>query len=167
MFGQSTAHFGRGQYIGIMIAQVAGQFFKGSQVLGIVLLTSCVLSPKPQEVQVWEGRTYILFQKQEYRLIATVNQATHDLKGTLENKTSGDRFNAAGTFLPLEDSAELTAEITAQSGVKLKASILGFGIEDLALKANALLSGRVYKDIFKGSLRVNGVTYPLTMKRIK
>lgn len=150
-----------------MITQVADKFLRGSQVLGIVLLTSCVPLLKPQEVQVWEGSTYILFQKQEYRLIVTINQATHDLKGTLENKTSGDRFNAAGTFLPLEDAAELTAEITAQSGVKLKASVLGFGIEDLALKANALLSGRVDQDVFKGSLRVNGVNYPLTMKKIK
>lgn len=151
-----------------MMAQICAYGFKkGWQVLLGLVLVSCVPQPKPQEVQVWEGSAYILFQKQEYRLVTTINNSTHELKGTLENKTSGDRFNAAGTFLPLGREAELTAEITAQSGVKLRASILGFGIEDLALKANALLSGRVVNKVFKGSLRVNGITYPLTMNRIR
>ena len=41
------------------------------------------------------------------------------------------------------------------------------GVSGVALKADALLSGRVVGETFSGALRVNGVAYPLELRRLR
>ena len=135
-----------------------------------LLLTACapqLQAVPPQPVQVWEGTGRVLLREQSYRLTFTADPRTHLLSGTLENRSSGDRFQAAGTLLPGPDGAELTAQVTAGSGARLNASVLGFGVSGLSLKADALLSGRVVGEVFRGALRVNGVAYPLELRRVR
>ena len=135
---------------------------------GLVLLALTACAPQLQTpVQVWEGTGRVLLREQSYRLTFSADPQTHQLAGTLENRSSGDRFQASGTLLPVEGGAELTAQITAGSGARLNASVLGFGVSGLSLKADALLSGRVAGEVFQGSLRVNGVAYPLELRRVR
>ncbi len=93
-------------------------------------------------MQVWEGSARVLLREQNYRLTFTVEPVGHRLSGTLDNRSSGDRFSVTGTLLPVEVGAELTAQISAGESPKLSASILGLGVSGLSLKADALLSGR-------------------------
>lgn len=132
-------------------------------------LTLCACAPRVQSqpVQIWEGSGRVALQEQHYRLTFTADQQTHALSGTLENLKSGDRFLASGSLLPTSDSAELTAYLSAGGGAKLGASALGVGVSGVALKADALLSGRVAGEVFSGTLRVNGVAYPLELRRVR
>lgn len=134
--------------------------------LGLVL-AGCAPGPSRQPVQVWEGSARVALREQLYRLTFTVNPNTFELSGTLENRSSGDRFQAAGTLLPVPGGAELTAQITAGSSARLNASLLGFGVSGVALKSDALLTGRVAGEAFEGTLRVGGVPYPLTLRRTR
>lgn len=131
----------------------------------ILALALCACAPSRQPVQVWEGSGRVLLRDQHYRLTFTVNDQTHDLRGQLLNKTSGDIFQVSGTFLPVAGAAELTAQVTAGSGVKLNASLLGFGISGIGLKSDAMLVGHVVGPVFSGSLRVNGIEYPISLTR--
>lgn len=132
-----------------------------------LLLPLAACAPQVQPVQVWEGTGRVLLREQSYRLTFTVNDQTHDLRGQLENRSSGDTFLVKGTYLPLLGEAEITAEVTAGSSTKLGASIFGVGISGISLKSDALLSGRVVQNVFNGNLRVNGISYPVTLNRVK
>lgn len=135
------------------------------RLLLLLLLPSC--APQVQPVQVWEGTGRVLLREQTYRLTFTVNDQTHDLRGQLENRSSGDTFLVKGTYLPLQGEAEMTAEVTAGSNTKLGASIFGVGISGISLKSDGLISGRIAQNVFTGNLRVNGLAYPLTMTRVR
>lgn len=132
-----------------------------------LLLGACAPAARPQPVQVWEGSARVLLTVQHYRLIFTVDPVSHALSGTLANLSSGDRFEAAGTLLPAGDVAELSAQVTPGNAPRLNAGILGFGISGVTLKSDAFLSGQVRGGLFDGSLRVNGVRYPLTLRRVQ
>ena len=131
-----------------------------------LLLSACAPTTSSQPVQLWEGSARILLSVQRYRLTFTENPVTHDIRGTLENRTSGDSFQAEGTLLPISGGAILSAQITAGDSPKLRASILGFGIQDISLKGGALLAGTIQNDMLNGSLRINGIRYGLNMKRV-
>lgn len=137
----------------------------------LLALTGCApavqVPAQAHPVQVWEGTGRVLLREQGYRLTFTADPRTHLLSGTLENRSSGDRFQATGTLLPGPDGAELTAHITAGNGARLSASVLGLGVSGLALKSDALLSGRVAGEVFRGALRVNGVAYPVELRRVR
>ncbi|MHA0034304.1 hypothetical protein [Deinococcus sp. PESE-13] len=135
--------------------------------LALLSLSACAPQLQSQSVEVWEGTGRVLLREQSYRLTFSADPRTHQLAGTLENRSSGDRFQASGTLLPVAEGAELTAQITAGSGARLSASVLGFGVSGVALKSDALLTGRVAGAVFKGSLRVNGVAYPLELRRVR
>lgn len=100
--------------------------------LPVLALTAC--APQAQPVQVWEGSGRVLLRDQSYRLTFTVNDQTHALRGVLENRTSGVKYLVDGTFLPVQGGAEVTAKVTAGDGAKLNASILGFGVSNVALR---------------------------------
>lgn len=137
-------------------------------VLGLLLgLAACApaAQPQPQPVQVWEGSARVLLREQNYRLTFTVEPVGHRLSGTLDNRSSGDRFSMTGTLLPVEVGAELTAQISAGESPQLSASILGLGVSGLSLKADALLSGRVTGRRFTGTLRVGGLSSPITLRQ--
>lgn len=131
--------------------------------LPVLALTAC--APQPQPVQVWQGSGRVLLRDQSYRLTFTVNDQTHALRGVLENRTSGVKYLVDGTFLPVQGGAEVTAKVTAGDGAKLNASILGFGVSNVALKSDALLSGRVTGNVFDAQLTVNGVRYAVPFIR--
>ncbi|OLV18012.1 hypothetical protein [Deinococcus marmoris] len=132
-----------------------------------LLLAACAPAVRPQPVQVWEGSARVLLTVQQYRLTFTVNPVNYALSGTLANLSSGDRFEATGTLLPGADAAELSVQITPGNVPRLNAGILGFGISGVALKSDAFLSGQVRGELFDGSLRVNGIRYPLTLRRVQ
>lgn len=132
-----------------------------------LLLAACVPAARPQPVQVWEGSARVLLTVQQYRLTFTVDPVSHALSGTLANLSSGDRFEAGGTLLPAGDAAELSAQVTPGDAPRVHAGILGFGISGVTLKSDAFLSGQVRDGLFDGSLRVNGVRYPLTLRRVQ
>lgn len=132
-----------------------------------LLLAACAPAVRPQPVQVWEGSARVLLTVQQYRLTFTVDPVTHALSGTLANLSSGDRFEAGGTLLPAGDGAELTAQVTPGNAPRLNAGILGFGVSGVSLKADAFLSGQIKENLFSGSLRVNGIRYPLTLRRVQ
>ena len=119
-------------------------------------------------MQVYEGTGRVLLREQHYRLVFTVDTRTHELTGTLENQSGRDRFEARGTLLPIsENEAELTVRVTAGSSPTLNASILGVGISGVALKSDALLTGRVSGEVFTGTLLVNRIPYPVTLRRVR
>ncbi|MDV6375210.1 hypothetical protein [Deinococcus arenicola] len=132
-----------------------------------LLLAACAPAARPQPVQVWEGSARVLLTVQAYRLTFTVNPVSYALSGTLANLSSGDRFEGTGTLLPSGDGAELSVQVTPGTVPRLNAGILGFGIGGVSLKADAFLSGQVKGDLFDGSLRVNGIRYPLTLRRVQ
>lgn len=128
-------------------------------------LPGCAPAPQAQPVEVWTGQAQVLLTTQRYRLTYTVNPGTYELKGTLENLTSRDRFVVEGTSLPAEGGAEVSMIVTAQDGLRLNASILGFGFSNLALKAGAVLSARQVGTRMTGRLNVNGIGYPISFTR--
>ncbi|MDO4246691.1 MAG: hypothetical protein Q4C89_11770 [Deinococcus sp.] len=136
---------------------------------GLLLATLSACAPQVTQnpVQVWEGEGRVLLQQQKYRLTFSVEPKSHQLSGTLENQKTGDRFLATGSLLPTSGGAELTAYLSAGGGAKLGASAFGVGVSGVALKADALLSGRVVGETFSGALRVNGVAYPLELRRLR
>ena len=133
----------------------------------LLTATACVPAPQVQLVEVWVGHAQVLLTRQQYRLTFTVNGGTHDLRGTLENLSSRDRFLVAGTALPAGDGREVSMTVTAQDGVRLNASILGFGFTNLSLKANAVLSARQTGRTMTGKLNVNGLGHPITLPRVQ
>ncbi|UQN05773.1 hypothetical protein [Deinococcus sp. QL22] len=70
-----------------------------------LMLAACAPTAQPQSVQVFEGQATVLLRPQQYRLTVTVNPLIYDAKGVMENRTSGDRFSAAGTILPTRTAA--------------------------------------------------------------
>ena len=104
---------------------------------------------------------------QQYRLTFTENPQTHDIRGTLENRSSGNTFQASGTLLPTADGDVLSAQVTAGESPKLQASILGFGFQDVSLKSGALLTGTIRGETLSGTLRIGGVRSGLSMKRVR
>lgn len=132
-----------------------------------LLLAACAPAVRPQPVQVWEGSARVLLTEQRYRLTFTVNPVNYALSGTLANLSSGDRFEAAGTLLPGAGGTELSAQVTPGTAPRLNAGILGFGISGVSLKSGAFLSGQVRGGLFDGSLRVSGIRYPLTLRRVQ
>lgn len=130
-------------------------------------LAACAPAPGAQPVQVWEGSARVLLSVQRYRLTFTENPVTHEIRGTLDNRTSGDSFQAEGTLLPITGGAILSAQVTAGDSPRLRAGVLGFGVEDISLKGGALLTGTVLGDTLTGGLRINGVRYGLSMKRVR
>lgn len=137
------------------------------QLVGAMALCCVVAScaPQAQPVQIWEGTGRIALREQAYRLTFTVNDSTHELKGQLQNRSSGDTFLVTGTYLPVVGGAEVTAQVTAGGGATLNASLLGFGISGVSLKSDALLTGQIKGEVFSGALRVNGLAYPLALTR--
>ncbi|WP_226342648.1 hypothetical protein [Deinococcus sp. AJ005] len=132
-----------------------------------LLLAACAPAVRPQPVQVWEGSARVLLTVQQYRLTFTVNPVNYALSGTLANLSSGDRFEATGTLLPGTDGAEMSVQVTPGNVPRLNAGILGFGISGVALKSDAFLSGQVRDGLFDGSLRVNGIRSPMTLRRVQ
>lgn len=133
-----------------------------------LMLAACAPTAQPQSVQVFEGQATVLLRPQQYRLTLTVNPLTYDAKGVMENRTSGDRFSAAGTMLPTPDgSQELTIKLDANAGPSARFSILGFGLDGLSAKSDAFLSGTVKGDLLAGRLRVNALSYPVTLRRVR
>lgn len=127
------------------------------------LLVGC--APSAQPVQTWEGSARVALREQRYRLTFTVNDQTHDLRGQLENRTSGDRFSVSGTWLPVGASATVTAQVSPGESPTLRASLLGFGVGDLPLKASALLTATVSGTNMAGELRIGGLNYPVQFRR--
>lgn len=132
-----------------------------------VLLALSACTPRPQSVQVWEGSGRVLLHEQSYRLTFTVSDQTHDLRGQLANLKNGVVYEISGTFLPVQHGAEVTARVSAGEGAKFNASLLGFGVSNLAWKSDALLTGRVTADRFPATLTVNGVGYPVLFQRVR
>lgn len=133
-----------------------------------LVLAACAPAAQPQTVQVFEGQATVLLLPQQYRLILTVNPLTYDVKGVMENRSSGDRFSATGTLLPTPDgSQELTVKLEANAGPSARFSILGFGLDGLSAKSDAFLSGTVKGDLLAGRLRVNELSYPVTLRRVR
>ncbi|WP_309572315.1 hypothetical protein [Deinococcus sp.] len=132
----------------------------------LLVLASCAPTPAAQPVQVFEGSARVLLTVQSYRLTFTEDASTHTIRGTLENRTSGDTFAAQGTLLTQLDGQVLTAEISAGDVPHINATVFGFGVKDLAVKAGAQLSGTITGDVFTGNLRVNGFKSALSMNRV-
>ncbi|SMB93096.1 hypothetical protein [Deinococcus hopiensis] len=131
-------------------------------------LGACTPAMNSQPVQVFEGTGRVLLREQRYRLVFTVDPKTHELNGTLENQTSKDRFEAQGTLLPVSaEEAELTVRVAVGNSLTLNASVLGFGINGVSLKSDALLTGRVVGEVFTGNLLVNRVPYRVTLRRVR
>ena len=132
----------------------------------LLLLASCAPTSTRQTVQVFEGSARVLLTIQSYRLSFTEEPSTHTIRGTLENRTSGDTFSAQGTLLPGPDGTVLTAEVSAGDVPHINATVFGFGVKDLPLKAGAQLNGIISGNSLTGSLRVNGFKSALTMTRV-
>lgn len=132
----------------------------------MLLLAACAPAPARQPVHTFEGSARVLLTVQTYRLTFTENPVTHEIRGTLVNRTSGDAFQASGTLLPGTDGDVLTADIRAGESPRVNATVFGIGLRDVPLKAGALLSGTVRGETFTGSLRVNGFSSALNMKRV-
>ncbi|THF69413.1 hypothetical protein E7T06_12035 [Deinococcus sp. Arct2-2] len=125
-------------------------------------------SAQPQTVHVFEGQATVLLRPQQYRLTLTVNPLTYDAKGVMENRSSGDRFSVAGTLLPTPNgSQELTVKLDANAGPSARFSILGFGLDGLSAKSDAFLSGTIRGELLAGRLRVNALSYPVTLRRVR
>ncbi|MFC4425300.1 hypothetical protein [Deinococcus navajonensis] len=136
--------------------------------LALSLLGACTPAAHlVQPVEVYEGQARILLLEQPYRLTFTVNPTTHELRGTLEQRRTADRFEVSGTLLDTAEGEEVTAQVSAGAAPRFNASLLGFGVTGLSLKADALLTGRIRNRILEGSLRVGGVRYPLHMRRVQ
>ncbi|GHF29034.1 hypothetical protein HNQ07_000915 [Deinococcus metalli] len=133
----------------------------------LLLLAACAPAPARPAVQSFEGSARVLLTVQSYRLTYTEDPATHAIRGTLENRSSGDAFRAEGTLLPGPDGDILTADVSAGDVPRVNATVFGFGIKDLPLKAGAQLSGTIRGDLLRGSLRVNGFRSALTMTRVR
>ena len=136
-------------------------------VLAALFLVACAPAPARQPVHTFEGSARVLLTVQTYRLTFTENRVTHEIRGTLVNRTSGDAFQATGTLLPATDGDLLTADISAGDSPRLNATVFGIGLRDVPLKAGALLSGTIRHDAFAGSLRVNGFSSALNMQRVQ
>ncbi|PNY83143.1 hypothetical protein CVO96_16395 [Deinococcus koreensis] len=130
-------------------------------------LGACAPVTTAQPVQVWEGSARVVISVQRYRLTFTENVQTHEIRGTLDNRTSGDSFLAAGTLLPTPEGDTLSAQISAGESPRLRASLLGFGVQDVPLKAGALLSGTIRGETLTGNLTINGLRHGLSMKRVR
>ena len=65
------------------------------------------------------------------------------------------------------DGETLTAKIDPGDTPRLNASLLGFGISNVPLKASGTLSATVTASRLIGTLRVNGISYPVTLTRVR
>ncbi|MBZ9753099.1 hypothetical protein K7W42_19870 [Deinococcus sp. HMF7604] len=132
----------------------------------LVLLAACAPTQQAQPVMTYEGEVRFLLLPQRLRITYTVNPVTHSVSGTYRNLSSGDAFVLEGTLLPGPDGATLTARITPAETARLNASVLGFGVSNIPLKASATLSALVGQDTLNGALTVNALRYPVTLKRL-
>lgn len=132
-----------------------------------LLLAACAPAPTAQPVQVWEGSARVVLSVQLYCLTFTGNLQTHEIRGTLQNRSSGDTFQASGTLLPTEDGDVLSAQVLAGDSPKFQASLLGFGVQNVSFKSGALLTGTIRSETLSGHLRIAGVRYPLSMRRVR
>ncbi|MBZ9712113.1 hypothetical protein [Deinococcus multiflagellatus] len=127
-------------------------------------LAACAPAPQAQPVMTYEGEVRVLLLPQRVRVSYTVNPLTHEVKGAYRNLSSGDTFVLEGTLLPGPEGDTLTARITPAETARLNASVLGFGISNIPLKAGATLSAVQVRNLLTGTLTVNAVRYPLTLK---
>lgn len=133
----------------------------------LALLTACAPATQTQPTFTYEGETRFLLLPQKLRVTYTVNPVTHEARGEYRNVSSGDTFTLTGTQLPAPDGETLTAKIDPGDTPRLNASLLGFGISNVPLKASGTLAATVTPARLSGTLRVNGISYPLTLNRVR
>ncbi|UBV41537.1 hypothetical protein LAJ19_07630 [Deinococcus taeanensis] len=128
------------------------------------LLGACAPVTQANPTLTYAGEVRVLLRPQRVRVTYTVNPVTHDARGQYRNLSSGDSFALRGTQLPGPAGAVLTATIDPGETPRLNASLLGFGVSNVPLKAAGLLTGTVTGETLTGTLRVNGLAYPFTLR---
>ncbi|AKH16188.1 MULTISPECIES: hypothetical protein [Deinococcus] len=133
----------------------------------LALLSACAPTAQTQPTYTYEGEARFLLLPQKLRVTYTVNPGTHEARGEYRNLSSGDTFTLTGTQLPGPDGETLTAKIDPGDTPRLNASLLGFGISNVPLKASGTLSATITATRLSGTLRVNGLSYPVTLTRVR
>ncbi|GGR80309.1 hypothetical protein [Deinococcus sedimenti] len=133
----------------------------------LALLSACAPATQTQPTSTYEGEARFLLLPQKLRVTYTVNPGTHEVRGEYRNLSSRDTFTLTGTQLTGPDGETLTAKIDPGDTPRLNASLLGFGISNVPLKASGTLSATVTATRLIGTLRVNGLSYPVTLNRVR
>lgn len=132
-----------------------------------VLLAACAPATQPaaQPVYSYAGEARFLLTPQKIRVTYTVDTVTHEARGEYRNLTSGGTFILRGTQLPRPGgAATLTATVDPGDTPRLNASLLGFGVSNVPLRASGLLSATVTDTILGGTLTVGGVKHNLILR---
>ncbi|MCD0161584.1 hypothetical protein IHN63_09725, partial [Deinococcus sp. 6YEL10] len=132
-----------------------------------ILLAACAPATQPaaQPVYSYAGEARFLLTPQKIRVTYTVDPVTHEARGEYRNLTSGGTFLLRGTQLPRPGgAATLTATVDPGDTPRLNASLLGFGVSNVPLRASGLLSATVTDTILGGTLTVGGVKHNLTLR---
>ncbi|WP_291429495.1 hypothetical protein [Deinococcus sp.] len=131
-----------------------------------LLLAACAPATHPaaQPVYSYVGETRFLLTPQKIRVTYTVDPVTHEARGEYRNLSSGGAFTLRGTQLPGPGGAALTATIDPGDTPRLNASLLGFGVSNVPLKASGLLSATVTDTILGGTLTVGGVKHTVILR---
>ncbi|GAA5435849.1 hypothetical protein [Deinococcus aquaticus] len=131
-----------------------------------VLLAACAPATQPaaQPVYSYAGEARFLLTPQKIRVTYTVDPVTHEARGEYRNLTSGGTFILRGTQLPRPGGATLTATIDPGDTPRLNASLLGFGVSNVPLRASGLLGATVTSTILSGTLTVGGVKHNVTLR---
>ncbi len=133
----------------------------------LALLIACAPATQTQPTYTYEGEARFLLLPQKLRVTYTLNPGTHEVRGEYRNLSSGDTFTLTGTQLPAPDGDTLTAKIDPGDSPRLNASLLGFGISNVPLKASGTLAATLTATRLVGTLRVNGISYPVTLNRVR
>ncbi|GGK92358.1 hypothetical protein [Deinococcus radiotolerans] len=133
----------------------------------VISLSACAPTTQTQPTFTYEGEARFLLLPQKLRVTYTVNPVTHEARGEYRNLSSGDTFTLSGTQLPTSDGETLTAKIDPGDSPRLNASLLGFGISNVPLKASGTLAATVTATRLTGTLRVNGISYPVRLPRVR